>query len=218
MPRLHSGAAIDRPEVTHSTLPPIPEAVWQQPQETHVTNSHNVFTNETHKNTHIPEFKQRSDVEAQTSPIKEMSSQVSGSDTENQARITPVQCPNDSNKQQHEIQRNETDMTTHGSGDDNIPPKKTTSQIEERLVRDDVTNELYIPLSSTIVLKRKKELLYVPLDFESGLTIDALVDSGAYVSAKAQKELDWRTLRNDNQVFFKLRDSTFEDLFTSHQL
>ena len=47
-----------------------------------------------------------------------------------------------------------------------------------------------MPLSSTIVLKRKKEMLCVPLDFENGLTIDALVDSGAYVSAIAQKELD----------------------------
>ena len=33
-------------------------------------------------------------------------------------------------------------------------------------------------------------MLYVPLDFENGLTIDALVDSGAYVSAIAQKNLD----------------------------
>ena len=33
-------------------------------------------------------------------------------------------------------------------------------------------------------------MLYVPLDFENGLTIDALVDSGAYVSAIAQKQLD----------------------------
>ena len=33
-------------------------------------------------------------------------------------------------------------------------------------------------------------MLYVPLDFENGLTIDALVDSGAYVSAIAQTELD----------------------------
>ena len=47
-----------------------------------------------------------------------------------------------------------------------------------------------MPLSSTIVLKRKKEMLYVPLDFEKGLTIIALVDSGAYVSAIAQIELD----------------------------
>ena len=32
--------------------------------------------------------------------------------------------------------------------------------------------------------------MYVPLDFEKGLIVDALVDPGAYVSAKAQKELD----------------------------
>ena len=33
-------------------------------------------------------------------------------------------------------------------------------------------------------------MLCVPLDFKNGLIIDALVDSGAYVSAIAQKELD----------------------------
>ena len=47
MPCLHSGAATDRPEVPHLTLPPIPEVVWQQPQETHLTNIHNDLTNET---------------------------------------------------------------------------------------------------------------------------------------------------------------------------
>ena len=181
MPRLHCGAAIDRLEVPHETLPPIPEVVWQQPQETHLTNIHNVATNETHKDTYIPECKQRNDVEAQTSPIKETSSQVSGSDTEslleNQTRNIPVRCLNDSKKQQNEIQRNETDMITYNNGDDNIsPPEITTSQIEEQLVRDNITNELYMPLSSTIVLKRKKEKLYVALDFENGLTIDAFVD------------------------------------------
>ena len=82
-------------------------------------------------------------------------------------------------------------MMTWDSGDDNIsPPAITISQIEKRLVRDDSTNELYMPLSSTIVLKRKKEMLYVLLDFENGLTIDAFLDSGAYVSAIAQNELD----------------------------
>ena len=120
MPRLHSGAAIDRPEVTQLTLPPIPEVVWQQPQETHVTNIHNDLTNKTQKHTHT------NDVEAQTSPIKETSSQNSGSNTEslleNQTRSIPVQCLNDSNKQQNEIQRNEIDLTTYGNGDDNIPP------------------------------------------------------------------------------------------------
>ena len=82
-------------------------------------------------------------------------------------------------------------MTTGENRDDNIsPPVITISQIEKQLVRDDITNELYMPLSSTTVLKRKKEMLYVPLDFKNGLTIDAFVDSGAYVSAIAQKELN----------------------------
>ena len=57
-------------------------------------------------------------------------------------------------------------------------------------MRDDITNEVYMPLSATFVLKRKKEMFHVRLDFKNGLTIDALVDSGACVSAIAQKELD----------------------------
>ena len=66
MPRLHSGAAIDRPETTHKTLPPLPEVVWQQPQETHVLNIYQNLTKETHKNTHMPELKRKNDVESQT--------------------------------------------------------------------------------------------------------------------------------------------------------
>ena len=155
MPSLHSRAAIDRLEATHLTLPPIPEVVRQQPQETHLTIIHKTLTTETHKKTHIPELKQRNNVEAQTLPIKETSSQVCGSETEplldNQTRTIPKQCHNDSKKQQNEIQRNENDMTTSDNGDDNIyPPEIKTSQIEERLVRDDITNEFYITLTSTI--------------------------------------------------------------------
>ena len=195
MPRLHSGAAIDIPVVTHVTLPPIPEVVWQKQQETHLTNIHNAFTNKTLETTQMLEIKHTNDVGAQTLPIKETSPKASGPDTEllleSQARSIPVQCPNDSEKQQNEIQRTETDMITYDNGDDNFSPLELTHpQIEERLVRDDITNELYMPLSSPIVLKRKKEMLYVPLHFEKGLTVDALVDSGAYVSATAQKELD----------------------------
>ena len=41
-----------------------------------------------------------------------------------------------------------------------------------------------------MVPKRKKEMLYVPADFKNGMKIDALVDSGANVSAIAKKEVD----------------------------
>ena len=107
MPRLHSGAATDRQEETHLTLPPIPEVVWQQPKETYLNNIHNDLTNENQNVTHTP--KQKNDVKAQTSPIKRTSPQKSGSDMEspleNQTRNIPVQCPNESKKQQNVIQR-----------------------------------------------------------------------------------------------------------------
>ena len=124
MPRLHSGAAIDRPETTHTQFPPIPEVVvWQQHQETHVSNIYQTVTNETHKKTHMPESKQKSDVESQTSPIKETSPQVSVSSTEpllaNQTRSPLVLSLKDSKKPSLEIQRYETDMTPCDNGDDN---------------------------------------------------------------------------------------------------
>ena len=122
---------MDRPEITQPKLPPIPEVVWQQPQETHVSNIYQTVTNENHENTHMSETKQRSDVESQTSPIKETSPQVSVSSTEpflgNQTRSAPVQCPKDSKKHQNEIQRNDTDMTTYDNGDDNIYPREITT-------------------------------------------------------------------------------------------
>ena len=143
----------------------------------------------------MPESKQRKDVETQTWPMKENSSQVSESSTEphlgNQTGSTPVQSLNDYKKPQSETQRLETNIISNDNGDDNNSAlKKPRSQIEEHSVRDDTTNELYMLLSSTIVLKRTKERLYVPLDFKNGLRIDALVDSRAYVSAIAETDLN----------------------------
>ena len=60
-----------------------------------------------------------------------------------------------------------------------------TPLIEEGLVRDEQTNVFYLPLTSTVALKRKQEMLYMPLDFDNNLTADALLDSRAYVSAIA---------------------------------
>ena len=84
-----------------------------------------------------------------------------------------------------------TDITTKHSGDNNLThPRITASQIEQRLVRDEIMNEPYKPLSFSIVLKQKKEMLYVPLDFENGRTKEAFVELEAYVSAIGQGELD----------------------------
>ena len=81
------------------------------------------------------------------------------------------------------------------------PPLTTDSPlIEEGLVIDEQTNELYLPLTSTVILKRKQEMLYVPLDFENNLTVDALVDSGAFVSAIAQDDLETIKQKAPNNI------------------
>ena len=82
-------------------------------------------------------------------------------------------------------------------------------------MRDDTTIELYMPLPSTFVLKRKKKMLYVPLDFENGLTIDALVDSGTYVSAFAQTELD-RIKQQAPANIFKFDDPSIFQLHVAN--
>ena len=81
-------------------------------------------------------------------------------------------------------------MTTP-NGDTTTPPLTTaTPLIEEGLVRDERTNEVYLSLTSTVVLKRKQEMLYVPLEITNNLTVDALVDSGAFVSAIVQDDME----------------------------
>ena len=76
-----------------------------------------------------------------------------------------------------DIQKTEKHVVTTLNGDTTTPPLTTaTPLIEEALVRDEQTNEVYLPLTSTVVLIRKQEMLYVPLDFQNILTVDALVD------------------------------------------
>ena len=43
-------------------------------------------------------------------------------------------------------------------------------------------------------------MLYVPLDFENNLTVDALLDSGAFVSAIAQYDLDTKIQKAPNNI------------------
>ena len=76
-------------------------------------------------------------------------------------------------------------------GDTTTPPLTTaTPLIEEGLVRDEQTNEVYLPLTSAVVLKRKQEMLYAPLDFENNVTVDAQLDLTAFVSANVQDDMD----------------------------
>ena len=131
-------------------------------------------------------------VVSQTSPPKgsqpqnyvDTTEQPSGNQTGNE----PVPFLNCSKNCPTNIRNSEQHVTTTCTGDTTIPPLTTTSPlIEEKLVRDEHTKEVYLPLTYTVVLKRKQEM---PLDFKNNLTVDALLDSGAFVSAIAQNDLD----------------------------
>ena len=188
MPRLHPGPARDRPETNELfKLPPIPEVVWQQPTE-NVTNQNKI--NNTTKDSTL-----KTNVASQTSPPKGTQPQNHVDTTEhpsgNQTGNEPVPFLDCSKNSSLNTQNTEQHVVTTPNGDTTTPSLTTaTPLIEEGLVRDEQTNEVYLPLTSTVVLKQKQEMLYVPLDFENNLTVDALVDSGAFVSAIAQDDLE----------------------------
>ena len=197
MPRLLSGPACDRPEANEkSKLPPIPKVFWQQPTE-NVINQDNL-----NNNTNDPTLK--TNVASQTSPPKGTQPQNHVDTTEQSSGKTgnePVPFLDCSQNSSTNTQNTEQHVVTTPNGLTTTPPLTTaTPLIEEGLVRDEQTNEVYLPLTSTVVLKRKQEMLYVPLDFENNQTVDALVDSEAFVSAIAQDDLETNKQKAPNNI------------------
>ena len=131
----------------------------------------------------------------QTSPPKatqpqnrvDTTEQSSGKQTGNEP-VPFLDCPENSSTNTQSTEQHV--VTTPNELTTTPPLINATPLIEEGLVRDEQTIEVYLPLTSTVVLKQKQEMLHVPLDFENNLTVDALVDSGAFVSAIAQDDLE----------------------------
>ena len=155
--RLHSGAACDRPETNEKPkLPPIPEVVWQQPTETIKDKVNLINTNN--------DFTPKTTVASQMSPPKGTQPQnyivttkhPLGNQTGNE-RVPFLNC---SKNGYTYIQNPEQHVMTTLNGDTTTPPLTTaTPLIEEGLVRDEQTKEVFLPLTSTVVLKRKQEML-----------------------------------------------------------
>ena len=139
----------------------------------------------------LRKFQRRPTVASHTSPPKGTQPQNYVVTTEHPPGNEPVPFLKCSKNCSTDIQNSEQLVTTTLTGQTTIPPLNTTTPlIDEVLVRDEQTNEVYLPLTSTVVLKRKLEMLSVPLNFQSNLTVDALLDSGAVVSAIAYNDLD----------------------------
>ena len=153
--------------------------MWQQPKEiiTDQVNLNNINSDST---IYCTQETSKTTVASQMLPPKGIKPQNYVVATEhtpgNHTGNEQVPILNCSKKCPTDIQETEQHVTTTFTGDTTIPPLTTTIPlIEEGLVRDEQTNEVRLPLSFTVVLKRKPELLYVPLDFENNLTVDALV-------------------------------------------
>ena len=118
------------------------------------------------------------------------------------SRIEPALFLDSSNSYPTDNQESETHIMSTSERETSISPlKSTTPHFEERFLREEETKEFYLPLVSTVVFKRKQEMLFVPLDFDNNLKVDTLVDSRAYVVAFSQNELDTIKQKAPNKIF-----------------
>ena len=153
------GAACNRPETNEiSKLPPVPEVVWQQPADT-ITDQFNL------KNTNIDSIIYHTQETSKTTVANQTSS-TKGAKPQNhvitmehpprnQTGNEPVPFLNCSKNSPTDIQISEQHVTTTLTGDTTIPPlTATTPLIEEGSVRDEQTNEVYLPSTSSVILKR----------------------------------------------------------------
>ena len=71
------------------------------------------------------------------------------------------------------------------------------NSIKEYITERD--GDTYIPLHSTIVLKNRRRMLYLPLEFGE-LTMDGLVDSGAFINAMSWSNYNAIKMNSNNCV------------------
>ena len=69
--------------------------------------------------------------------------------------------------------------------------------LAEHLQFDKERNLSYLPISTSLTLKRKRHMYYIPMDFQN-LTLDGLIDTGALTSAISEQDLNKiKLLAND---------------------
>ena len=89
---------------------------------------------------------------------------------------------------------------THGSNKlsilhDDFPT--SLNSIRDYIAEKD--GDTYTPLHSTLVLKKKRRMLYLPLEFGE-ITLDVLVDSGAFINAMSWSDYNAIKISSDNCV------------------
>ena len=72
------------------------------------------------------------------------------------------------------------------SGNDEKQPL-LNEDLTEHIQFDKERNLSYLPISTSLTLKRKRHMYYIPMDFEK-LTLDGLIDTGALTSAISEQD------------------------------
>ena len=77
------------------------------------------------------------------------------------------------------------------------PSTSSCNEQKRLLLDDDLTEHIHfdkerilscLPISTSLTLKRKRHMYYMPMDFEK-LTLDGLIDTGALTSAISEQDL-----------------------------
>ena len=79
-------------------------------------------------------------------------------------------------------------VTINTSCDDKKQPL-LSEDLTEHIQFDKERNVSYLPISTSLTLKRKRHMYYIPMDFEK-LTLDGLIDTGALTSAISEQDLN----------------------------
>ena len=85
----------------------------------------------------------------------------------------------------------------------------TTAQFADYLTRDPVTNEQCIPIFSAVTLKKRKKMLFAPMDFQD-LTLDALIDSGALVNCISETDYNKISQMSPKDIVEELEPPPFK--------
>ena len=79
-------------------------------------------------------------------------------------------------------------VTINTSCDDKKQPL-LSEDLTEHIQFDKERNVSYLPISTSLTLKRKRHMFYIPMDFEKQ-TLDGLIDTGALTSAISEQDLN----------------------------
>ena len=89
-------------------------------------------------------------------------------------------------------------VPTDNSPEIQHPSTFSCNEQKQPLLDEDITNHIqfdqernlsYLPMSTSLTLKRKRHMYYMPMDFEK-LTLDGLIDTGALTSAISEQDLN----------------------------